>query len=397
MYKAKPIKNRYRYAYILAEFPKISETFIVNEILEITKKSDTEVNVFAFHNPREDKVHPRVRDVKKLIYLPQTNKFKKIYAHLFFLFLNPKRYINTFRVALKSENYLRGAFKNYLYSSVLIFKSKPNHIHAHFGLDTTDLALLIHLLTGIGYTFTTHRWDIFDYPPNNYRIKSKFAKKHVTISNFNKDYIVREFNVEKSQISVVCCGVNVEQLSLQMDETADNIIFCAARLIKQKGLDVLLSACSKLRKLNIRFKCLIAGDGYEKPNLERQIISLGIKNNVELLGNKCQEEIVELLSKATIFALPSRSEGIPVALMEAMAMRVPVVSTNVCGIPELVEDGKSGILIQPDDIDGLTQALKKLLADKDLRLSFAEVGYEKVFRNFNIKNQIDKLLHIYQS
>jgi len=387
---------KYKYVYILDEFPKISETFILNEILQIREKSNTEVKVFVFSNPHEDKVHTRAKEIKEIVYLPQVGRLKKVYAHLFFLILKPRRYISTFRLAKKPENHLWGVFKNYLYFVLLIFRSKPTHIHAHFGLRTADLALLTALLTGTEYTFTTHRFDLFEHPASNYKIKSKLAKKHITISKFNKNYIVREFGVDEKNIDVIYCGVDFDQIHLQPKDTEESVIFSAARLIEQKGLDTLIQACAELKKEHIPFQCLVAGEGPERENLEKLISRLGLKEVVRLLGNKDQKEIFELLSKSTIFVLPSRSEGLPVALMEAMAMKIPVVSTSVCGIPELVEKEKCGLLIKPDNVDELAQALKKLLMDRKLRTVFAGAGYEKVFRNFNIRDQIEKLLRVYQ-
>ena len=381
-------------AYVLDTFPKISETFILNEILEM-QKNGIEIEVFAFSKTNEDKSHSGISNIKKIEYYSK-HKITEELRHHFYLFLtHPKNYLKALLFSLNWKNQVLKLFINKISFILLIDKAKPDHIHAHFGHRASNMAMLINLLYGTPFTFTTHRYDIFDAPPRNYKIKSELAKKHITISEFNKRYIIDKFNVAERNISVIHCGVDFQRKFPVRNLSNENIILSIARLEKLKGLDVLIKTCAELKKKQIQFQCLIAGDGAERIKLEQLINEYSLDSQVKLLGNITQDEIFELLSKASIKVLPSRSEGIAVALMEAMAMKVPVISTDIYGIPELIDDGMSGFLVEPENVLKLTEKIETLLKNSELRQKFSENGYRKVYTEFNLSTETSKLLKIW--
>lgn len=381
--------------YILDVFPKISETFILNEILEIQRKGIT-IEVFAFSRANEDKIHPSVKEINYLYYLPRKNFCKLVYAHLYWFFKKPHTYAKALLFALRPSNEISKLFLKNLYDVILISGRDADHIHAHFGRVSSNLALLTHLLTGVDFTFTTHRYDIFESPSRNYKIKSTLAKRHIAISEYNKKYIVERFGVDEEKISVIHSGIDFEQTFPPVKHNGEAIIISVARLDKQKGLDNLIKACYKLKKQGIIFKCLILGEGPERRKLEKLIEELNLVDEVKLLGNKTQSEVFESLATAAIKVLSSRSEGIPVSLMEAMALRVPVIGPNVNGVSELIENGKCGFLVLPNDIDSLVEKIKVLLSNDELRKGFAEAAYNKVLKDFNLEIETDKLVKIWK-
>jgi glycosyltransferase involved in cell wall biosynthesis len=384
-----------RVIYILNVFPKISEAFILNEILEIQRKGIA-VEVFAFSKANEDKVHSSVQKIRHVYYFPRRNFCRLIYAHFYWFFQKPHSYAKALVFALKRSNGVTRLFLQNLYEVILISKSKPDHIHVHFGTEASNLALLTHLITGIDFTFTTHAYDIFELPPRNYQIKSKLAKMHITVSEYNKKFIVEKFNVDKKKIAVIYSGIDFKQIFPTLKHRGENILLSVARLSKEKGLDNLIQACYKLKKQGIIFKCLIVGEGDERKVLEELIEKFNLDNEVKLLGNKIQDEVFELLAMATIKILPSRSESMSVSLMEAMALRVPVIGPRIYGMPELIEDGKCGFLVPPDKVDILVEKIKILLNDGNLRKYFAENGYKKVLNDFNLQTETDKLVEIWK-
>ncbi|MFH1440643.1 MAG: glycosyltransferase family 4 protein [Candidatus Omnitrophota bacterium] len=381
--------------YILHVFPKISETFILNEILEVQRKGIT-VEVFAFARTKENKVHDSFKEVQSVNYFSNWRFFAKISAHFYWLFKHPLRYMKVIFIALNMKN---GIFKVFLWdldNVLLVSKRSPEHIHAHFGTRAADLSMLINLLTNIPFTFTTHRYDVFDSPPKNYRLKSKLAKKHITISQFNERYLIDRFNVNKNDIEIIHCGVNCYD-KVQRNKNNFPVITCVARLEKTKGLDNLIKACNILKREGVVFSCNIVGNGSERARLAMQIKDYGLLNEVNLLGDKTQKEVFDLMSSSSMIVLPSRSEGIPVSLMEAMALRIPVISTKINGIPELIENEKNGFLVSVDDVKDLTEKIKKLIENKQLREIFVENGYKKVKDKFNLEKETDKLIKIWES
>ena len=382
--------------YVLNIFPKITETFILNEILAMQKKG-VAIEVFAYKDAKEDHVHAQARQVP-VRYFFKAGAIQKFSAHLYWIRRNFLRYLKAWVWVARHGDGVRKLFVWDLMDTVIVDKSRPDHLHAHFGDEASNTAMLVHLLSGVPFTFTTHSYDIFDGKYNNWKIKSALAKKHVTISEYNKNYIMDRYGVNPRHIAVVHCGVDFERIRLRAKESRKDLVVAIARLCPEKGLDGLVRACAKLKEQGVRFECRIAGEGPERPALEKQIRSLDLGREVILLGNQTQDEIFHLLDEATIKVLPSRSlETMGVALMEAMAIGVAVVGPRLNGCPELVEDGECGFLVNPDDVETLTDRMRQLLVDEALRGRFRESGYRKVFREFNLESETDKLLSIWKT
>ena len=380
---------------VLDHFPKISETFILREILAMQKK-DIDIQVFAFSNPHEDIVHHEVKEVHKVTYFLKTRISQKIFAHLFWFVHSPSHYIKTALFAMNPNHGIRQLFLRNLHEVVLISNQKPDHIHAHWS-KSTDFALLVFLLTDIPFTFTTHRIEIYDQPSKNIKIKSELAKKHITVTEDNKRYLINHFKIDINDIAVVHSAIDFTKNYPVADSKGKNTILTIARLEKIKGLDVLIRACSILKEDNYIFQCQIIGDGSERDNLIGMIKKLNLTRDVILTGNKTQKEVIELLAGAKLLVLPSRSEAWPNVFTEAMACRVPIIGTNVRGIPEIIEDGVNGFLVNPDNVDMLVEKIKILITNESLRRKFIEGGYQKAFEQFNLDTESSKLLDIWKS
>jgi colanic acid/amylovoran biosynthesis glycosyltransferase len=379
---------------IIDIFPKVSETFILREILAMQKKG-VDIEVFAFKGSNESTIHHEVSDVRDVKYFPKTTFMHKIYAHLYWFFHRPFSYLKTAAFAMNPHHGIIRLFSENLYDAIIIYNQKPDHIHAHW-LKSSDFAMLIHLLTGISYTFTTHRAEIFDTPSKNYKIKSKLAKKHITVTEYNRQYIIHQFGVDKEDITVIHSALDFTKDYPIADSKGKNTIVSIARLEKVKNLDTLIYACSTLKKKKFDFECLIAGEGSEKGYLEELIKNLNLSHEVKLLGYRTQDEIIELLSRAKLLVLSSRSEGWPNVFTEAWACKVPVIGPNVTGIPDILQDGEDGFLVEPDDIDMLVERIEIMFTNESLRKKFIEKGYQKAFEDFNINLESNKLLQIWK-
>ncbi len=373
-------------AYILQSFPALSETFIRNEVIAL-KRAGLHVVPFAFSKGDAEPV-PGLEPV----ILAPTTVTRMLTSHIRWLTRAPRRYVRVLSLAARKKHGIGRMFLLKLHWVTAIDAAGPDCVHAHFGWRASDLALLVHLLTGRRFTFTTHGSDIFVHPPSNYRLKTSLAARHFTISNFNKQHLVTRFGLPAEQIRVVHCGIDFAALPPARDPDGRNRILCVGRLVVEKGQDALIRACSSLAGSGGDFRCDIIGEGPERSALETLIRELAAQHHVRLLGSRPHADVLQQLARATLAVLPSRSEGIPVFLMEAMAMRVAVIGPRITGVPELIDDGHTGFLVLPDNPMLLAEKMRILLTDAALRSRFIERAYAKVRAEFDGAKTVQPLL-----
>jgi colanic acid/amylovoran biosynthesis glycosyltransferase len=216
----------------------------------------------------------------------------------------------------------------------------------------------------------------------------------VTISEYNRKYLLDKYgNDLADKIHIIHCGIDTRNYKPHRSETSGcPVVLAVGRLVAMKGFSYLLEACRLLKDKGIPFMCLIVGDGEEKDRLIGKAASLGVGDVVTFLGGLQEQRVRELLQEASIFVLPSiitddgRRDGIPVSIMEAMAVELPVVSTKIVGIPELVEDKKEGLLVEQKDPVGLASALEFLIINSVVRDEMGKQARLKVLREFNLND-----------
>lgn len=403
-------------AYLLDLFPVLSETFIVREILEL-KKRHINVLLFARVNATDIQKYSEVihDDTKKLmndvIYLSSLMKKTKIQRwtalillHAYFILVSPVRYVKTFGYAITKGGKI---FNKFIFSLIYareLQKSGIDHMHVHFALHACTYALLISKITGIPYSFTVHAHDIF-IPDLAELIEDKFnnAKFVVCISEFNKQYVLERFSsIDGNKIKVVHCGLDISAFNPAVKvRNSTFTMLSIGRLVEHKGFKYLIEACKRIKEeKGIDFQCNIIGEGIERGNLEELISAYGLSDVVHLSGAMEQADVRKSLERADVFILPCVTEnngmqdGIPVVLMEAMAMGIPVISTIVSGVPELVQDG-SGILVEQRDSEELSTSIIKLMnvTDKE-KEEMGKRGRAIVVENFNIEKEAHKLAEL---
>lgn len=387
-----------RVAYILNVFPKISETFVLNEIIELQRKG-LQVAVFAFHKPEESACHSQVAQVEDLTYFKEISLWSKLAANGYWFFRNPLRYIKAVIKVNKSKSGIRSIFIGKLAFLKEVEGHQPDLLHAHFGREAADFAMVGHILTGIPYTFTSHRYDIFDRPPKNYFVKTSMARKHITISDYNREFLSTRFGLRPDDMAVIHCGIDFSGLPKPDSGTLDGdpIILTVARLSKEKGLEVLLEALLKLFTQGVEFESVIIGEGPMRSELEQLILRSGLQDRVSLIGEQTQDQVFSWIRRSSVIAMSSFSEGIPVSLMEAMALKRPVVAPNITGIPELIDHGQSGFLFEPGNAEDLAKYIRILLEDAETAGHFVEKAYAKVYADFNLSTEVDKLLRVWET
>ncbi len=230
---------------------------------------------------------------------------------------------------------------------------------------------------------------------------AKVAEAHrvVTISNYNRQMILKECGEHwQTKVSVIHCGVDTNHFLPPSQRPGIFRIVCVGTLHEVKGQTYLIEACRLLAEAGVEFSCHIAGDGPDRGMLTEQIKSAGLSGQLILEGAMTRMQIADLLGRAHVLVAPSvptqsgQREGIPVVLMEAMSSGIPVVASRLSGIPELVDDGRSGLLVPPRDAAGLAEAIRLLADDPDLRAQFGRAGRARIRQDFDVTANAAKLM-----
>jgi glycosyltransferase involved in cell wall biosynthesis len=272
------------------------------------------------------------------------------------------------------------------------------HIHAHWAHHPATVALIVHTLTGIAFSFTAHAHDLY---ANRVLLPVKIDKTRfvVTTVGYNMKILQKHTTpAHMGKIHLIYNSVDLDYFSsVDKQPQMPPLVLAIGRLIPMKGFNYLIMACSELHRQGIAFQCVIAGSGPELKRLRKMITEEGLKDIVRCVGPKSQQDIKGLLQRASLFVMPSivaadgNHDGLPTVLMEALAMRVPSIATTVAGIPEIIDDHQTGTLVAPGDVQGLSENIKKVLLDRRLTERFAKKGREMVEERFSLDRNIDRL------
>jgi len=396
-------------AYIVSSL-KISMTFVVNE-LEAHEQAGWQELPLVSCKPGtlENLSEVMVKWNKRAVHRP--GFFVQIGTTLREIITHPLRFAKVLFWLVTLLIHSPGEFAKALYelTACCYFADKcrrfgAEHIHMHFASRSLSLGLMMGMLTGLPVSCTVHAFDIFTRSPSSLRMRLAKCKFIASISQFNVEYLRKTCGNSVADLCrVVHCGIDAEKFSSVSRQPEPGRIVCVCRLSPKKGLDVAIRACAKLRDNNVKFLFEIAGDGPQRRTLEELIESLNLADHVKLLGARPNDQLTELFSRASLFLMPcvkksdGNMDGIPVAMMEAMTCEVPVVSTAISGIPELVEDGVTGRLAPENDVDALVQILQELLGDMDKIEQFGKAGRQRVLKDFCISENAAKLRELIKS
>lgn len=397
-------------AYTMSRFPKISETFVLYEIVELERQG-MHVEVFPLIREEEQVVHPEALPIVARAHYSKPNDRKVFAAHRYWLSHNPILYARTWAEVmagnLHSPKFLSRALVVLFQGAWIAQRMQElqiEHLHAHFATHSALVAYVVHRLTGIPYSFTVHADDIY---VDQVMLESKLrnASFVVAISDYNRRFLERLYGAAaESKVLVNHCGVDasVFEPRVQLPPHDTFMISCVARLEEKKGHRFLLDACAKLRDRGIAFQCQLIGEGELREEVEAQIAQLGLGKHVLLLGRQPRAKVKELLAASDVMVLPSlttsdgRQEGIPVALMEAMATELPVISTTISGIPELIDHGKTGLLVPERNAEALANALLFLATNPEVGRRLGPAGRVKILNEFDLQKNTKALAQLFQ-
>lgn len=425
-------------AYILKGFPRLSETFIASEIYRLEQQG-MPLRLFVI-KPTEEKVrHPVVDRIQAIPdYLPNAGSISHIPVHHWLALYGPTffpalRHVATcyplgvghaaafaFGQAVRAREtawswprkmYLKEFFQAVTLAERLSHTPSVRHLHAHFCHSATTVTWLTSMITGLPFSFTAHAKDIYDEslnPAGLLRRKLDAAQFVVTCTEANRQHLRRLGS--NTPIHRVYHGVNVDfsrllaHQKIESPRTAGSSRFLGVgRIVAKKGFDTFVEACGLLHRRARSFSGVIAGeDGEHGAILRQRIADLGLSDYFRFTGPLRQDQLYQEYRQASIFCLPCRvldngdRDGIPNVLMEAMACGLPIISTNISGIPELVTHEMNGLLVPPDDPTVLAEALDRLHNDPMLARRLGRAAQATVLNHFDGERLARQLLALFQ-
>jgi glycosyltransferase involved in cell wall biosynthesis len=399
-------------AYIVKAWPRLSETFILNEIISLEQRG-VPIRIFSVKERDPGPAHSKIAQVRgEVTYLAFWPNWKRtVPANLRTLCRQPGRYLRVLLEAIK-VNVIRHRrfappwhFFEAAYLTDILFREPVDHLHAHFASTPALVAMYTHRLSGIPYTFTAHAKDIYVSDPVVFRAKLEEARAVVTCTAYNLSYLFAQYGPLCDQkVHCIYHGLDISQFKFNMSRKVDSdkpMILSVARLVEKKGLGDLIAAADILRRRGRVFHVEIIGSGPQREILQAQAKRLGLADRVRLPGAQAHDVVCLAYQRASVFVLPSviasngDRDGIPNVLLEAMASGVPVVSTPISGIPELIESGLDGLLVPPNNPAALAEAIDKLLASQEMRESLARAARAKIESSFSLDASAERLLALF--
>lgn len=395
-------------AVLMSRFPTVTETFILREMIEMERQGQP-VRLVPMLKDSPPVIHDAAKPwLDVALYTPYLSP-AIIAANLRTLLRRPRRYLSLLRRLVFGTVGSPGTlirtlaiFPKSVFLAGALTREGIRHIHAHYATHPATMALIIATLSDITFSFTVHAHDIqIDRSLLRWKLReTRFVR---SISDFNRRFLERLYPKEaKGKINVIHVGIEPQMYdeNARREPDADGVpkVLCVAAHRPYKGLPILIEACRILRESGIAFQCDVVGDGPMRGELEAMIREREADDVIRLAGAKPQEEVARMMGEATLFVLPSiiasdgQMEGIPVALMEAMASGRAVVSTSISGIPELVQHEMGGLLVPPGDAPALAGAMRELIEDRERARQMGAEGRRKVHAEFTLSDTVTQLL-----
>ncbi len=377
--------------YVVKRYPRYSETFIVNEILA-HEAAGMEVEIFSLLPPEDGHFQDAISRIRAPVTYLQAKGLK---ASEFWSTLaeTGESLPNLWRSLEEAS----GEDVRYVYQAALLAgharRRGITHLHAHFATASTTVARLSARFAGIPYTMTAHAKDIFheSVNPEDLRRKLRDAAATVTVCDYNLEYLRASYGPIAKDVRRIYNGLELEKFSYEAPRGRAPLILAVGRLVEKKGFDDLIEACALLRNRSVQFRCRIIGLGEQERELRAKVKRLKLGDRVELPGPRPQSALIEAVGSAAVFAAPcvvggdGNRDGLPTVLLEAMALGTPCVSTDVTGIPEVLHDGQTGLMVPQRDINALAGAIERLLADPALRVELAGRARQLVEVEFDVR------------
>ena len=394
-----------RLAYFTNTYPRATDTFIRREVIGLRQRGfDVETYSVRKTGSDHDVDQEVIQEKKNTHYLLPCSPLKILATHIKSLISQPLDYLRTVVLALKTARPgIKGHFLQAMYFAEAILlanllkEHRIEHIHNHLGDNSGTVTLLAARFLEIPFSISIHGPHIF-FDALHWALdtKTRYAKFISCIGHFCTSQMMLYTNQQDwHKFKIIRCGINPEQFNFSEPHDKAKKLVYVGRLSGEKGVPILLESLKQLQKRNYDFHLTLLGDGEDRKKLEQEVKQASLDQQITFGGFVDQETIATTLKDSDIFVLPSFAEGIPVALMEAMAIGTPVIATYVGGISELVIDGITGKVVYPSDPSSLADAIAFYMDNPEACKTIAKAAREKVVSEFEINAQVDKLAQLF--
>lgn len=400
-------QTRSTLAVLVKGWPRLSETFIAQEILAL-EQAGFDITLYSLRHPTDDRIHALHKQIQaKVVYLPEYlhQEPGRVLAGLWHAIWNRtfSRALNVWVRDLWRDR-TRNRIRRFGQACVFLREVRPDAdvIYAHFMHTPGSVGYYAHLMSGVPFGMSAHAKDIWTIEDWEKREKLDKVRFIATCTATNVAHL-RALTDDPERVQLVYHGLNARrfpdpsQLAARTSGGTVTLI-TVARIVPKKGLDLLLKAFAML-PANLDWRWRHIGGGHVDPLLD-QMEQLGLETHISFEGAQDHSYVIDAYAQSDIFVLPSRiaedgdRDGMPNVLMEAMLMELAVIATDVSAIPELVNDGKTGVLVPPDDVRALATALEDLIRDYDHQRSLGAAGRQRVLKSFQMDQHIDHLVDL---
>ena len=398
---------------VLKGYPRISETFISNEIRLLEEQGLT-VHIFSMRHPRETFTHKSVQAIQaRVTYLPSEfwlSLHRFLWPSLHTALQHPAGFAKALHLAWvrfwRNRNCM--TFKHFFQAAYLVYQARSTniaHLHAHFAHSPTSVAMFASIISGIPFSFTAHAKDIYTSQKNQLAEKIDKARFVVTCTRYNKEYL-EGLAQHRHVIHCIYHGIDLDLFfahAVERSPAPPYTFMTIARFVEKKGIPDILAALALLAETGFPFRYILIGDGEDKEHIAQQIRTLNLHDYVSMPGTLPHEQVLEYFQQADCFVLGCRiagngdRDGIPNVLAESMALGVPVVGTRISAIPELVEHEHTGLLVDAACPAELAAALKRMVTDQSLREKIIPAARKQVREIFDNRLLIRELTTLYRS
>ena len=386
-----------RFAYLFERFPSFGQTFCYREVAELDRQ-DIAAPIFSIRKPKDEPQQDwDTRIVERVHYLPEEKELLEDVSRA-----AKKRKLGADIVAALDEWGRRADFLRLyqaIYVGLRLRTMEINHVHAHFAGMAARTAFWINKFFAITFSFTAHANDIFS--PRQFEIGLDklvdTARAIVTETDYAAHFLRERFSRCADRVHRIYNGLDLSEFGRADFSSNPPLIIAVGRLIPKKGFGDLIRACALLAERGKLFRCEIIGAGPLENELRRKTDELGLQNNVVLTGPKPQMQLRRRLAAGNVFVLPSvidpdgGMDNLPTVIMEAMATGLPVVSTNIGGIPEMVIENETGFLVQSGDAAAMADAIEKVINDASSAARLGRSGHERARALFSIEKNVREL------
>jgi colanic acid/amylovoran biosynthesis glycosyltransferase len=406
-------RSELRVAYLLVRFPTLYETYVYNEIYWLYQNG-VEIEVFSARAAKGGPVHQRAQEVADLLPVHHSPpiSWPVLVANFSFLVRSPLKYLRallwvigtTYRMPMYMGLAL-ALFPKAVYYARTMRSHEIDHIHVHFAWVQQIMAVVASRLIGVSNSVTLHAFDLYTQNPAVVRGQLEAATRLITISDHNRDFIASLCpDIAHDDIALMRLSLDMDEFRPGERSSVNEVcqLLSVGRLVAKKGYEYLIAACALLSQRGLDFRCCIVGEGPRAETLKTLVAEHGLESKVTFTGALAAADVRRLYQQSDIFALAcvvvdsGDRDGMPTVLIEAMATGIPVVSTPVTGIPELVTDGENGLLVPERDVAALAKALEALIQDRDLRISMGHSARERVAKEFDSRRTAPQLASVFR-